>query len=196
MSAYVVSEAHIHFLVQAALAGPCDGVGWNTDAERGLSWHHDGRLHRLVRTAGICERRSTALPECDAIELVSASLLGQLLLDACVASVRSRYRGASSDACELLKARDAWYEEPYIWQPCLQGDTEPAVPGRPTIIPPPATTVVIAKQVAHYEYQCDDHDGWEQSQARAFCGALSDALLRSLPGWDSAPWGIDNGSRA
>jgi hypothetical protein len=78
-----------------------------------------------------------------------------------------------------------------LWEPYLRSDTRLIARGTPRAIPPPASTAVIAKQIAHYEYQSCEHGGWEESESRAFCLALAEALLRSLPGWEDAPWGID-----
>ena len=191
MSAYVVSRAHIDFLVQAALAGPSDGVGWSSEPEPNFSWYHDDRWHRLDPRADIGDERPAAIPGFNAIELVGPSVLGQRLLDECVASVHSRYPDTSPDEGDLPGPRDAYYMGPYVWEPYLRSETRLIAPGMPRVIAPPASTVVIAKQIANYEYQSCEHDSWESSEAHAFCRALAEGLLRSLPGWEEAPWGID-----
>jgi hypothetical protein len=191
VSAYVVSKAHIDFLVQAALAGPSDGVGWDRDPGAAFSWYHEDQLHRLDLLAEVGDELYPAIPERHPIELVPPSLLGQRLLDECVASVHGRYPDTNPDEGDLPGPRDAYYMGPYVWQPYLQSDTRLIARGMPHVIPAPASTVVIAKQIANYEYQSCEHDGWQESEAHAFCRALADALLRSLPGWEEAPWGID-----
>jgi len=188
MSAYVVSKAHIDFLIQAAITGATDSVGWNEDSEPGFSWHHDHRLHRLDMTAEVGDERPAAIPGFNAIELVPPSVIGQRLVDECVASVHDRYPDTDPDEGDLPGPNDAYYIGPYVWKPYRPAETH--AHGR--VILPPASTAVIAKQIAHYEYQSCEHDQWEQSEAHAFCRALADALLSSLPGWSEAPWGIDD----
>jgi hypothetical protein len=196
MSAYVVTKAHIDFLVQAALAGPSDGVGWNREPESKFSWYHEAQLHRLDLLAEVGDERPAAIPGLHPIELVPPSVLGQRLLDECVASVHGRYPDTNPDEGDLPGPRDAYYMGPYVWEPYLQSETRLIAPGMPRVIPPPASTVVIAKQIANYEYQSCEHDGWQDSEAHAFCRALAENLLRSLPGWEEAPWGIDERAAA
>jgi hypothetical protein len=187
MSAYVVSKVHIDFLVQAAIAGASDSVGWRSNSEPGLSWHHDERLHRLEVTAEAGDEQPAAIPGFGAIELVGPSVIGQRLVDECVASVHARYPDTNPDERDLPGPRDAYYMGPYVWEPYRSSDAR--VPR--ALIPPPASTAVIAKQIAHYEYQSCEHEEWESSEAHAFCHAFVDCLLGSLPGWSEAPWGID-----
>jgi len=187
MSAYVVSKLHIDFLVQAAIAGPSDGVGWNRDSETSFSWHHDDRLHRLDLTAQVGDERPPAIRGFNAIELVPPSVIGQRLVDECVASVHARYPDTNPDEGDLPGPSDAYYMGPYVWEPYIRGEAR----GLCRVIPPPASTAVIAKQIAHYEYQSCEHEDWDASEAHAFCRALADGLLCSLPGWEAAPWGID-----
>jgi DNA-binding winged helix-turn-helix (wHTH) protein len=52
--------------------------------------------------------------------------------------------------------------------------------------------VVILKLIGYYERQSCGHQGWETSEARKFCEDLRLACIRSLPGYDAAPWTIDN----
>lgn len=64
------------------------------------------------------------------------------------------------------------------------------------------TPGLIAKQIACYEYQSCEHLGWEDSKARKFCEDLkrslvpnrveADDAIRKLPGYEEAPWGIDD----
>lgn len=57
--------------------------------------------------------------------------------------------------------------------------------------------VTILKSLACYEYQSCEHPAWEASEAKAFCEALRDAVITMLPGYDAAPWGIeDHGGRS
>ncbi len=188
MSAYVVSKAHIDFLIQAAIAGATDSVGWKRNSEPGFSWHHDDRLHRLEVTAEVGDERPAAIPGFNSIELVGPSVIGQRLVDECVASVHARYPDTEPDEGDLPGPNDAYYMGPYIWEPYRRGSTR----GSWLVAPPPASTAVIAKQIAHYEYQSCEHARWDASEAHAFCRSLAEGLLCSLPGWNEAPWGIDS----
>lgn len=60
-----------------------------------------------------------------------------------------------------------------------------AVPG--TLDP-----VVVLASIACYEYQSCEHDGWHTSQAHAFCLALKNHMIRQLPGFSDAPWGLED----
>jgi hypothetical protein len=139
----------------------------------------------------VAEQRPGPIAGLACIEVVPPSVLGQRLVDECMASVLARYPDCDPDAGDLPGPRDAYYMGPYAWEPYLAA--EAGLPARrtPAEVLPPASTVVIAKQIAHYEYQSCEHEGWRDSEARAFCHALGDSLLRSLPGWEQAPWGID-----
>jgi hypothetical protein len=63
------------------------------------------------------------------------------------------------------------------------------------------TPVEVLKQIACYRYQACEHDAWEASEARAFLSAVEAQIVdamgltieaaHALPGYDSAPWGID-----
>lgn len=61
---------------------------------------------------------------------------------------------------------------------------------RPSLAP-----VVILKALDCYEYQSCEHDAWNTSEARAYCEALRKALISELPGYNAAPWGLDEAER-
>jgi hypothetical protein len=46
-----------------------------------------------------------------------------------------------------------------------------------------------------YEYQSCEHPNWRESEAFAMCQELRDRLVRELPGYDTAPWGIEEETR-
>lgn len=54
------------------------------------------------------------------------------------------------------------------------------------------SAVVILKAIACYEYQSCEHKGWEGSDAKAYCDVLRARMIRRLPGFEEAPWGIPN----
>jgi len=54
--------------------------------------------------------------------------------------------------------------------------------------PPTIDPVVVLKAINNYCYQSCEHPGWADSDARKFCDLLRDKTIRSLPGYDEAPW--------
>jgi hypothetical protein len=46
------------------------------------------------------------------------------------------------------------------------------------------------KAIRCYEYQSCEHPGWEGSEAKWFCDALSAQLMNALPGYGDAEWEI------
>lgn len=65
---------------------------------------------------------------------------------------------------------------------------EPPVSTRALRLPP----AVVAKAIACYEYQSREHRGWENSDAQRYCRDLRHALLASLPGYEAAPWEVND----
>jgi hypothetical protein len=55
--------------------------------------------------------------------------------------------------------------------------------------------VVVLKQIACYEYQSCDHDGWPASEAAAITDALRSSAIRVLPGYEDATWGFSDRMR-
>jgi hypothetical protein len=47
----------------------------------------------------------------------------------------------------------------------------------------------LAKAVHCYEYQSCEHDGWEDSEAFAWCEKVKYNILQALPGYQNAVWG-------
>jgi hypothetical protein len=50
--------------------------------------------------------------------------------------------------------------------------------------------LVILKQVHCYEYQSNEHDGWESSDAKKYCKELEHHLVSSHKEYVDAPWGV------
>jgi hypothetical protein len=50
--------------------------------------------------------------------------------------------------------------------------------------------VTVLKLIDCYEYQSNEHPGWERSQAKRLCGQLRKQVISKLPGYDDAPWGL------
>jgi hypothetical protein len=50
----------------------------------------------------------------------------------------------------------------------------------------------VAKALRCLEYQSCEHPDWEESKARRVLRQIAWDLLHKLPGYDAAPWGIDD----
>lgn len=102
--------------------------------------------------------------------------VGQMLWQECHASVAHRYDdtddGKLPGPIGLTRATIAAYTH------------TPATLGERLAIP------ALLKQISCYEYQSCEHDGWEASQAHAFCTALRHHLIGKLPGYEAADWGL------
>jgi len=51
--------------------------------------------------------------------------------------------------------------------------------------------IEIIKSCHCYGYQSCEHDGWKDSISHSFINALKESLIHELPGYDEAPWGIN-----
>ena len=131
MSAYIVEESHIRFLVQSALTLSHNGMRFGS-------------------------RRVTD---------ETADAVGQMLWDENAKSVNARY------------PRDSQTVGTYTHHYCNL----------------PVRSVEVLKALDCYEYQSCEHDGWESSDAHAFCKALRATATAFLPGYNDAPWGAPQG---
>lgn len=107
-------------------------------------------------------------------------VLGQLLWAENLKSVADRYPGDRSG------------ERP---GPAGLTDEEIAnysAPPRRTLARYRLPVVVALKAIDNLEYQSCEHGGWEWSEAAEWLGRLRRALIAQLPGYDEAPWGIDD----
>ena len=96
------------------------------------------------------------------LDVSTAGRVGAMLLAENRRSVNFRYD------------EDDW-EEPYTFEPVASVDP-----------------VVVLKALSCYEYQACEHPEWEASEAHAFCEALRQRAIASLPGYAEAPWGISD----
>lgn len=180
MSAFVVDKAHIDFLVQAALAGGTDSVGWSGPHD-GFSWWHGGRRHMVVSHVDIEDGRHS--------ETVGPHVLGQRLLDENLRSVRDRYPDLDREGPDLPGPRDEYWRMPYVFEPVLEGSCVSLATMR-QVLPAVSSTAVVGVQLSHYEYQSCEHEGWRESEACAFVQAMRERLLHCLPGAADASWGF------
>src|SRR4029077_555285 len=94
--------------------------------------------------------------------------LGRLLLLENLLSLAHRYPDRCRPVNEM--AIDAYFYRSHRWA------------GFPVI--------ALIKAVECYQYQACEHDTWEASQAADYCERLRNELIRRVPGWAEAPWGI------
>jgi hypothetical protein len=52
------------------------------------------------------------------------------------------------------------------------------------------TAVQLLKYLDNLEYQSCEADGWETSRAKAVCDVIRGRLIRKLPGYEDAKWGL------
>lgn len=57
---------------------------------------------------------------------------------------------------------------------------------------PSGSAVDFIKIAKCYQYQTCEHDGHENSKAWKLSEGVIDAAVHRLPGWDKAPWGLDD----
>jgi hypothetical protein len=173
MSAYVVDKAHVDALVTAGLVyGRRGGVAWfdpivpdgEHDHQPGQPWGSTA-----VETAERKRRELTA---------ETADRVGAMLWSENVRSVAHRYAEAGA---------------PESWETLCD------LPGPADFSPmdvaaykhrngPVLAPVRVLKACDGYEYQSCEHPDWEQSEACAYLDALRRAMIRALPGYDSADW--------
>lgn len=134
MSAFVVHPEHINVLLWGALRA----------AKGRLCWFYGNptRMGELTDT--------------------TATTIGQMLLDANVASVNYLY---------TVEQAVAVYRY--------------AVPRRREW-----STVEILKALACYQYQACEAPDWEGSYAQTLCRTMERELILELPGWSEGPWSI------
>jgi hypothetical protein len=56
--------------------------------------------------------------------------------------------------------------------------------------------VAIIKAIHCYTYQSCEHPGWEASEAHDFCDALMSHMTHQLPGYEDAPWEVNDAAQA
>lgn len=71
-------------------------------------------------------------------------------------------------------------------------ETEAEIPYTFTLLSGPVDPVVVLKALACYEYQSRHHPGWPKSEAYQFCQSLRHHAIAHLPGYEGAPWVIED----
>lgn len=160
MSAYVVSDEHLRYLVHAGIAwGRQFPLRWQApdseepagteDYEAGSPWGPTAiETHqRKARTLTLDTADSTML----------------MLYAANVASVNYRYAEKTEESDRIPRYRHT-----------DQHNLDP---------------VKVLKAIACYEYQSCEHPAWPSGEAKAFCDSLRHAAIYALPGYDDGEWG-------
>jgi len=162
MSAFTVNKEHIDALVQAALWIP--GPQHPGDScNAGLTYNWPDADPELFKREGYEAWAIDAQSRYHDARQDTPDRLGQMLWGENHRSVNHRYQ-------------ENHIEPLYSYQP-LPGEPDP---------------VIVIKAISCYEYQTCEHEGWETSEAHAFCKALRNKMINALPGYDAAPWGIDD----
>lgn len=127
---------------------------------------HDAHISFIVNFANTALAKWNSLP--GGARLDDPQGLGEILYKANVYSVDYRYPAHAGDEAPA-----------YVWKPSG---------------PIPATlenTVKFLKALDCLEYQSCEPPAWDESQAYKIIQALRAMAVNVLPGYDSAPWGID-----
>ena len=189
MSAFVVDTVHIDLLVKVALEGPRDGVRtlpgmgpfplrWWVPSPTGakepsvedraieiLTGHRDERPRMVMHGTECRLVAKGATPG-----QMSPDQLGSVWLTENVRSVMHRYPDTIEDG-DLPGTGQQW-REVYHWKD-------------PKYTP---TCAEAASLILGYDYQASEHPEYRQSEAFLIHGALTEAVLASLPGVDETPW--------
>lgn len=163
MSAFIVDKAHIDAMIHAAAAVE---HGQHTS---GMRWWTVDDL-RTVADYDACRR------ELSYSDQESQDRAGSMLWAENLRSIEYRYPDTIDNQC---------YPGPgdFMGWPDVFAYTCKGL--RRTFDP-----VAILKAITCYEYQSCEHPGWKTSEARFFCDALKDKMIRNLPGYRDAAWEI------
>jgi hypothetical protein len=162
MSAFVVDKAHINAMVRFGLTSP-------QRTHSPLSWYDVDT--KTIKYTGDYEAYSRELQSHrHQLTREMADVVGQMLLDENVKAVGIRY--SSSPVTDLPGRADAEYLIPY----------------KVTFSYRIPTPVEVLSLINCYEYQSCEDDDYYETEAHHFCEALKNMAIRSLPGYEDAPY--------
>lgn len=147
MSAYIVDRELIEYLVGAAL----NMKSYVINHQR--KWNYKGKWVTMTEEI--------------------ATLVGEMLWDENIKSVKYRYSNLSADALPgpVGESFDYQYEgENAVWH---------------DFVP-----IQVIKAIHCLHYQSCEHNGWEGSEAHAFLKMLEAEAIRELPGYRAANFGV------
>lgn len=169
MSAYIVSRAHIRYLVSAAqsytLFQHHGHLSWVWDIDRNAGTYKRAEIHR-----GDSDR---------------ANAVGKMLWDENIRSVRYRYPNTENLPGPIGES----YEYVHDWT--YDGEQYVRVLHLLRIDP-----LAVLKACDCLDYQSCEHPGWDGSEANAFLEALRKAAYRAIPGYENAAWHIADDDKA
>lgn len=188
MSAYVVDQAHVDYLVRAGL-GPWQQSGplrWQDpsvpDGERD---YEPGAMMGGSTAHETYEARRRELTH------ETAGRVGAMLWSENARSVSFRYDGESYDTlpgpCDFDEMALASYTYVDPSRLPIQRRRAMLAEGFRFL---PVEPVAVLKACDGYEYQSCEHPGWATSEACAFLDALRRRMIRALPGYESASWEV------
>src|SRR5581483_9476890 len=164
MSAWLVSKRHVDVLVSAALQFPQHGSKLRFRIRDVPTKPSDYAKGEPWGPTAI----KTFNERMTEVTRTNASDVGQMLWTENHKSLRHRYTDAD----------ESWPAEQYDFAE-IHGRLDP---------------VVVLKAIDCYEYQSCEHPEWEESAAYSLCDALRRVAIARLPGYESAPWGLDEES--
>lgn len=109
----------------------------------------------------------------DAASRDEAGALGQMLWNANLESINARYPDTVGEPSRIPGVID----ETYIYAHSADWPFDLIA------------AVQVLKSVHCLEYQSNEFDGWEKSEAYAVLKALESAAIGALPGYEAAKWG-------
>jgi hypothetical protein len=150
MSAWIVSKTHIDVMVCGIVDGTSDGVLEPQDRRIKLPDLHAG--------VGLCDK----------------DVLGQMLVNECVASVSYRY--PNDKPGELPGPNDQYYLQPYRFT----GNYRP-------------TAAELAKAISCYDYQSCEHPGWKPSTVCKLLEVVQQivGVTEGTDEYEAAAWGFE-----
>lgn len=155
MSAFMVDREDIRFLVSAARK-----LG---NRSEGLSWFYNGYWTKF----NVASRDQ-------------ASRLGQVLWDANLKSINTRY----PDTVGHPENIPGEIGQAYVYAHSQDFPLDQVELNQ------------VFKSIRFLSYQSNEFKGWEESEAYAILEALKDAAIDSMPGYDDAVWGSPEPKKA
>lgn len=192
MSAFVQSKEHVDAIIRTGLEGPSGRAVHPDNAWHTVRWYVTEPRAYVAGMTDYAES-SRRLDEIRR-ELTheTADRVGAMLIAENVRSVQHRYPDAGMDSIPG-PVDNGYATDALLGQYRYRAHAAAGSPGAwgSMVGPRRLTAVEALKAIDGYEYQACEHDGWEASEAKAFCEALRRALIGALPGYDAADtWGI------
>ena len=122
---------------------------------------------------------------------MSAFMLSKTHIDALVtyATGGGPYRVSGEDPQKLGKMLWEQNHRSVNWR---YRDNAPVPPYRYSPYIKPLQAVAVLKMCDCYDYQSCETDDYEKTDAARLIDAIRGKAVRSLPGYESAPWGLED----